>query len=359
MKSNKKNSIDEILTELERKVKSDPEKYIFDPGTTIKEIEEFELITGIELPLSYRKFLLKFNGGFICPDYFKGNIESFEKLDTAKWNSITIFSLRELYAKYQDLDSWSWKLFNDWRGVYPIVPVARAENNELLVIINPLKNGESPVFDAFHEDPFYDWGILSNDFAEFLESYLNSDGRLSTISYTKETAESYIPETGWKFVPNDSFSDEDYLKFFSIKLEMDPDDMITLCDCSRYYLDKQDFKSALFYAGKAIVSSPENDWSYYHRSLVYKKMGKFDLALKDILRVNTINPDRALYLAETSSIYIELEEYEKAKEYAEKAIEDNPTYSYAYLLMERIYIKTGDLEMAEKYSDLADDFMDD
>lgn len=248
-------------------------------------------------------------------------------------------------------------MFNDWQGVYPIIPIARAINNELLVIVNPLQSGESPVFDAFHEDPICDWGILYDSFADFLESYLELDGKISTISSADKTAENYIPETGWKFVPNDDFSDEDYLRYFSLKLEMEPDDFITLCDCSRFYLNKKDTNSALFYASKAIVSSPESDWGYYHRFMVYREMNKNELALKDILRVNKIDPERSLYLAEIGDVYFDLKEYEKAIEFSQRALDANPTFAVPYMTLEKIYRKIGDQESADKYADLATDFL--
>lgn len=338
-------------------MKSNPDKYIFDPPASEEEIEKIELITGIELPKSYKKFLLKFNGGFICPTYFKGQTQDQERLATAKWNTLTIFSLQELFQRYQELDAWNWKLYNDWQGVYPIIPIARAVNNELLVIINPLNNGESPVFDAFHEEPYFDWGILSDNFADFLENYLELEGKISTISSSDETAEDYLPQSGWKFIPNDDFSDEDYLKYFSLKLEMEPDDYITLCDCSRFYLNKNDTNSALFYANKAIASSPESDWGYYHRFLVYREQNKLELALKDILQVNKINPERSLYLAEIGDIYLDLQEYEKAIEFSKRAIDVNPTFAVPYMTLEKIYRTLDNEELADEYADLATDFL--
>jgi len=152
------------------------------------------------LPVSYKKFLLIFNGGFICPQYFRSGIANPSDLETAKWNSLIIFGSEEMFEAYRELDSKSWKLSADWQGVYPIIPIARAENNELLVVINPLQAGESPIFDAFHEDPICDWGIIAENFADFLSQYLISDGKLNTIGYdSSQTASDWLPPSGWKF----------------------------------------------------------------------------------------------------------------------------------------------------------------
>ncbi len=196
--------MEQLLTELAGKVQSDPEKNIFAPPASAEDIKKIELITGIELPHSCQKFLHKFNGGFICPEYFRFGIAKESDLETARWNSLYIFSLEEMYQKYSELQSRKWKLSSDWQGVYPIIPVARAENNELLVIINPLQGGESPVFDAFHEDPVCDWGIIARDFTEFLSRYLASDGMLNTIGYdSSQTAADFLPPSGWKSLPEE------------------------------------------------------------------------------------------------------------------------------------------------------------
>ena len=188
--------IEVILQRLKAKISQMPDNCHFSPATSEEEIKNLETVLSINLPYSYRTFLKNFNGGFICSESIAKFIKKRNDLETAAWNSLFIFGTTEIYEEYAKLRDMNWKLFSDRKEVYPFIPFCSTEIQEKLVFVLPLdENFESPVFDAFHEDPYSDWGILYNNFEDFLESYI--DGSVKTIASAKaKTAIDFLPQSG-------------------------------------------------------------------------------------------------------------------------------------------------------------------
>jgi len=176
--------IETVLQRLKTKISQMPDNCHFSPVASEEEIKNLESVLSIDLPHSYRTFLKNFNGGFICSESIAKFIKKRNDFETAAWNSLFIFGTTEIQEEYSKLRDMNWKLFSDLKEVYPFIPFCRTEIQEKLVFVLPLnENSESPVFDAFHEDPYSDWGILYNNFEEFLESYI--DGSIKTIASAK------------------------------------------------------------------------------------------------------------------------------------------------------------------------------
>ena len=176
--------IETVLQRLKTKISQMPDNCHFSPAASEEEIKNLETVLSINLPHSYRTFLKNFNGGFICSESIAKFIKKRNDFETAAWNSLFIFGTTEIQEEYSKLRDMNWKLFSDLKEVYPFIPFCRTEIQEKLVFVLPLnENSESPVFDAFHEDPYSDWGILYNNFEEFLESYI--DGSIKTIASAK------------------------------------------------------------------------------------------------------------------------------------------------------------------------------
>ncbi len=176
--------IETVLQRLKTKISQMPDNCHFSPAASEEEIKNLESVLSIDLPHSYRTFLKNFNGGFICSESIAKFIKKRNDFETAAWNSLFIFGTTEIQEEYSKLRDMNWKLFSDLKEVYPFIPFCRTEIQEKLVFILPLdENSESPVFDAFHEDPYSDWGILYNNFEEFLESYIA--GSIKTIASAK------------------------------------------------------------------------------------------------------------------------------------------------------------------------------
>ena len=191
--------ITKIISHLKEIIPSGNYNCYFEESSTLDGIESVEKCLEITLPASYKEFLLHFNGGFICNDKLEKIVKRDNNTETAVWNSCNILSLEEMMQEYIDLSDRQWKLYQ-WEGIYPVIPFGRTNINELLVFLLPLDdNNESPVFDAFHEDPISDWGTISADFADFLEKYIETKGQLNCIASTDTGSQQHqLAQSGWK-----------------------------------------------------------------------------------------------------------------------------------------------------------------
>ena len=142
----------------------------FNPPATEDEIRDVEEKLKIVFPVSVRKFYLTFNGGFFADtSWSEKDLKDNGQFEAIQWNSNYIMSLEDIKSGFGNR--------------YPnYVPVIHTRSQEFLVIGNPLKNGESPVYDAFHEYPPHDWGVLYDNFEELLRDYIDKDGNIKTIA---------------------------------------------------------------------------------------------------------------------------------------------------------------------------------
>ncbi len=180
-------SLQESLDRIDELMKEHPEQVRFNPPATIAAIQAFENESGMSIPSFYKEFLLRFNGGYFCASNL---IDS--PRDTAAWNSNVIFCLEELDEKYWELCGQKWKM-TDYKYLYPFLPFCRTNVQELLIFVSPfLPCVESPVFDAFHESSPQEWGLLYQDFEDFLDEFVANSGAINL------TAESDYPSAyGW------------------------------------------------------------------------------------------------------------------------------------------------------------------
>jgi tetratricopeptide (TPR) repeat protein len=321
-----------ILSDLDKKIKEKPSKYIFYHGIAEEEITPIEFILGIELPLSYRNFLTKFNGGFICSDFLASKMALNNDVSTAEWNSLHIFSLEEMQEEYVSMSERNWRMPLTWSGVYPIIPFARTATQELLVFTQPLdENFESPVFDAFHEDPAYEWGILFNNFEEFLEQYFLLEGEVNTVSSieAKEMAD-FLPGSGWKERP-DEWQDPDLIMKYNFEyLKLFPYNIDAFLNIAEAMMEKKEYLSAKFYLNKALKIDPKDDYAYYVKSRILAKQKMYEEAVKAISEAIDLTDDTAFYLVMRSSYYRKMKQYVKAIEDCDNSIKADPNYSYAY-----------------------------
>ena len=142
----------------------------FNPPATANAIGEVEERLQITFPESVRKFYMAFNGGFFADtNWSMEDLKDNRQFETIQWNSNHIMSVEDIKSGFGNR--------------YPdCIPVVHTHTQEFLSIINPLTNGESPVYDAFHECPPQEWGILYNNFEELLNDYINKEGNIKTIA---------------------------------------------------------------------------------------------------------------------------------------------------------------------------------
>ncbi len=162
----------EIINEL---VAKDPNLFRFNKKANSDLIVDIERDLSIFLPDSYKQFLSNFNGGYI--DLFPNNLD----MSTADkiWNCNYIFSLDEMATAYAKRSSQNWKFTPKGSNEYPFIPFARTSMNEHLVFINPLNDGESCIFEAIHDEPWYEWELKFLDFSDFLSTYIDMGGDIN------------------------------------------------------------------------------------------------------------------------------------------------------------------------------------
>ena len=142
----------------------------FNPPATEDEIRDVEQKLNIVFPASLRQFYLTFNGGFFADEsWLEKDVTNVRQRETIQWNSNHILPLEDIKSGFGNR--------------YPkCVPVIHTHTQEFLAICNPLNNDESPVYDAFHEYPPHQWGILYETFQDLLDDYINNDGNIKTIA---------------------------------------------------------------------------------------------------------------------------------------------------------------------------------
>jgi hypothetical protein len=142
----------------------------FNPPATEDEIRDVEEKLKIVFPASVRKFYLTFNGGFFADtSWSEKDLNDSKHFETIQWNSNYIMSLQDIKAGFGNR--------------YPdCVPIVHTHTQEFLAIVNPLKDGESPIYDAFHEYPPSEWGVLYENFEDLLNDYINKEGEIKTMA---------------------------------------------------------------------------------------------------------------------------------------------------------------------------------
>jgi len=121
--------------------------------------------------------------------------------------------------------------------------------------------------------------------------------------------------------------------------------------------DRKDFKTAIILFEKSISLYPKLPQAYYFLALSYKNDGADVLKVKLILeQAIAIRPDYAPAYDNLSKIYYGMADFQKAKEYALKAIKYNPNLSSARLTLAWAYL-IGDedpYKAIDHFKDVAD-----
>ena len=155
---------------LKAKIAAIGERAFFNPPATEDTIKDVEERLKITFPVSLRTFYLAFNGGFFADDsWTPDELKDAVLFETIQWNSNNILPLEDVKLGFGSR--------------YPdCVPVIHTHTQEFLVFVNPLKDGESAVYDAFHEFTPDQWGALYDNFEELLMDYIEKEGNIKTIA---------------------------------------------------------------------------------------------------------------------------------------------------------------------------------
>ena len=172
-------NMQELLDNLKLLISQSGGKAFFNDPASIKEIDSLCKKIKIQLPDNLKQFYLTFNGGFIADDrWTRVDLSNPDKYDFIKWNSNTFFSLDMIGDQFSNPDSViSYQNEGSPKGI-SFFPFLQTQDQETYVIKISSKNTNRPVFHMFREsEPKY-WPILSQDFSEFLRTYIAKKGNV-------------------------------------------------------------------------------------------------------------------------------------------------------------------------------------
>lgn len=91
-----------------------------------------------------------------------------------------------------------------------------------------------------------------------------------------------------------------------------------------------------------------NDFAFYVKSLLYKKLNWWEKAIETILKAIEIKPESLEYLSELATYYYHAKFYGDTKTVCYKILAKDSKYLYAYIMLAKCYLKNKDYEQALK-----------
>ncbi|MDR0348595.1 MAG: tetratricopeptide repeat protein [Tannerella sp.] len=190
-----------------------------------------------------------------------------------------------------------------------------------------IANEDMPVYHQLAGDiAFYE-----NDFAKAFESYMhvNQSPAASAESY-------YSAAKAQQQLPNTNLLDVIALLDSAVRKSPSPVEAIA------YLQEAIDFKTQ-YGQYEAVVKDYDlyyilsggnvTDAFYYYREQAKFRTGNFEGALKDISAAIAVDPANVIYQAEEGAVYLRMQDYSKARQSIEKAIELDPEFASGHRLL--------------------------
>jgi hypothetical protein len=164
----------DILENLDRLIKANPGTCFFNDPADDQLIKELETKHGIALPGSFAAFLKHYNGGFMALIEDHAEID----LDDLAWNSNYILAVELIDELIEGIN------FKTEGMDVKYIPFLHTSDGEYLGFCYPLdENGESKVYDLWHEAPAEDWAesVVYESFDSLLKVYIDNRGNIETM----------------------------------------------------------------------------------------------------------------------------------------------------------------------------------
>lgn len=117
--------------------------------------------------------------------------------------------------------------------------------------------------------------------------------------------------------------------------------------------DEDDVMTANKIIDEVLESTSTNDFAFYVKSILYKKLSWWEKAIESIEKAIALKPSSLEYLSELAVYYYEAKFYGDTKKVCKKIIEIDNKYLFAYILLGKVYVVTKDYKSALKYLDTA------
>lgn len=119
------------------------------------------------------------------------------------------------------------------------------------------------------------------------------------------------------------------------------------------YSDIDDVVNANRILDDVLAQVKTNDFAYYVKAIVYKKMSWWDKAIEAIKKALELKPESLEYMSELAKYYYENKMYKDSRAISYKIIEIDANYVFVYIQLAKVFIKLDDYETALKNVELA------
>ena len=130
------------------------------------------------------------------------------------------------------------------------------------------------------------------------------------------------------------------------ELELSPNDEFTYHYRGVMYDKKGEFDRAIADFTKALELSPNYAWAYLYRGLTYDKKGDLDLAIADFTKALELDSNHMQAYHYRGRVYVNKDEFDRAIADFDKALELNPSYVEAYNYRGFTYYSKDDFDRA-------------
>ncbi len=339
--------IDKVIEYLDKYIGMQPCCYFNDP-TTAEKIAAFEKMARIRLPESYKAFLQFTNGGMIVDEYWDQKIKKENEFAAAKWNSNYFLSLEEMKTEWNTMKNRNFGVSQQDRIIYPFIPFFRTRINEHLIFVcNNDSKDESHVFEAYHDAPPETWGVVAQNFREFLNNYLKAKGEPNVMGDEYEgVAADFIGVD--EIIPPENETSDMIIERTTKTLKYRPDDDWALMQRGMVYMDKGNLKAALNDFNKCLTLVDDDAFYYFNRGALFEKAGKTRAALIDFDIAVKLKPDDCLFLNCRAEALQKMHKYEEALKDVNKVLQIDDRDLLAYYNRESIYRTIGEFEKADQ-----------
>jgi len=349
-------NISENIKILEKIVWHGTEKYNFNARIDIEKIETFAKAYGLKFSESYKKFLARFNGGMIMEHNIHFYTDMLEdEPDGAKWSSNFFFPLNELIEKYRDLKLDDWLLSDRFKGIYPIIPICKTSEQNLLFMISQrgLKN-ESPVFGSHGDAGIGSCIQVAKNFNSFFEAYMEYEGFPPLKSKSEKlSCKSFMDENNILNIATKDESYEEIIERTTAMIKLFPDHDWPYCERGNAHRYNEYPKEALEDFNKAIELV--KDAFYYHcRGDLLLNYGSPRKALIDMDIAVKLKPDNLLFLSGRADAFYKLGKLNKALADCNSILKVDNKDKLALMTRVKIYKDMGENEKAKADSEVLD-----
>jgi len=173
--------INKIFDLIQLKTEEDRFAVQFNNPTDNETIGMFEDEMGIKLPLTYKLFLLKYDGGFICNGSWAEYIWETGNIGLPREKSSLIFSIEEILEEYLYLNSLGFNEHDDNLNNESVaIPFGRTAGGGYFYFRNSNSvNTLSPVYYSCMGADTVPGKKLFDSFCDFMEQYIKNNGKVA------------------------------------------------------------------------------------------------------------------------------------------------------------------------------------